>query len=232
MGPDSVPIGRVPGMTSDRHFAGTNTQFVLKYLQAHTGPGTVERILQRAGDSRSAETLLDPVTWSTYREFRNLLVACATELGSDALVAIGLDTFAEVSLPESTAMLQALGSPSSLYADIGPAAPSLSPVVELGGEEQGPTEWLMRQRFKPGLEPFREYCAYSIGLLAVTPRLFGYQPAVVAEEACQCDGAPECLFRVTWEPTDESTRRAEELEVQVQVLQGTLEALQVTVGDL
>jgi hypothetical protein len=37
---------------------------------------------------------------------------------------------------------------------------------------------------------------------------------------------------VTWQPTDESTRRAEQLEVQVQVLQGSLEALQVTVGDL
>jgi hypothetical protein len=129
-------------------------------------------------------------------------------------------------------MLQALGSPSSLYADIGPAAASLSPVITLIGEEQGPTEWLMVQQFRYGLEPFREYCKYSIGLLSVTPRLFGYPPALVIEEECQCFGAPACRFRVTWQPTDESTRRAEQLEVQVQVLQGSLEALQVTVGDL
>ena len=32
----------------------------------------------------------------------------------------------------------------------------------------------------------------------MTPRLFGYQPALVIEEACQCLGAPECQFRVTW----------------------------------
>ena len=94
---------------------------------------------------------MDALTWSSYDEFRNLLVACGTELGADVLVAIGLDAFADVSVPDATAMLQALGSPSSLYADIGPAAASLSPLVELTGEEQGPTEWLMSQRFKRGI---------------------------------------------------------------------------------
>ena len=217
---------------SGRHFAGTNTQFIIKYLRSRTPPGTVERVMQRAGEVRSADALLDALTWSSYDEFRNLLVACHAELGADVLVAIGLDAFADVSVPDTTAILQALGSPSSLYADIGPAAASLSPLVELTGEEQGPTEWLMRQRFKEGFEPYREYCEYSVGLLSVTPRLFGYQPALVIEEACQCLGAPECQFRVTWRVTDEPTRRAEELEVQMQVLQGRLQALQITVGDL
>ena len=187
-----------------RHFAGTNTQFVIKYLRARTPPGTVERVLRRAGEGRSAEQLVDPATWSTYTEFRNLLVACAAELGDEALVAIGLDTFADVSGPDATAMFQALGSPSALYADIGPAAASLSPVVSIESEEQGPNEWLMIQRFKYGLEPFIEYCRYSSGILSVTPRLFGYPPAVVVEEACQCLGAPECRFRVIWQATDET----------------------------
>ena len=66
-------------------------------------------------------------------------------------------------------MLQALGSPASLYADIGPAAASLTPVVDIVGEEQGPNEWLLRQRFRHDLQPFRAYCRYAEGLLAVTP---------------------------------------------------------------
>ncbi|MEY2461713.1 MAG: hypothetical protein QOG30_3543, partial [Acidimicrobiaceae bacterium] len=215
-----------------RHFSGTNTQFVIKYLRARTPPGTVGRVLRRAGERRSADVLADSVTWSSYSEFRNLLGACAAELGEEVLAAIGLDAFADVSAPDSIAMLQALGSPSSLYADIGPAAASLTPVVNIVGEEQGPNEWLMRQRFKFGLEPFREYCQYAIGLLSVTPRLFGYPPATVVEEECQCLGAPECRLRVTWKPVDELARRAEELELRVQVLQRSLDALQVTVGDL
>ncbi|MDQ1532608.1 MAG: hypothetical protein QOF28_369, partial [Actinomycetota bacterium] len=195
-----------------RHFAGTNTQFVIQYLRDRAPRWTVERVLRRAGETRSADQLADVVTWSSYAEFRNLLVACANELGDEALVAIGSDAFAAVSLPDATAMLQALGSPAALYADIGPAAASLTPVVEIHGEEQGPTEWLIRQRFKNGFEPFPEYCRYSAGLLGVTPRLFGYQPARVVEEECQCAGAPECRFRVTWQPTDEPTRRADQLE--------------------
>jgi diguanylate cyclase (GGDEF)-like protein len=215
-----------------RHFAGTNTQFIMKYLRTRTPPGTVERVLRRAGEPRSADLLADAATWSSYTEFRNLLAACAAEVGEEGLAAIGLDAFADVSAPDATAMLQALGSPSALYADIGPAAASLAPVVALSAEEQSSNEWLIRQHFKYGLEPFRQWCQYSIGVLGVTPRLFGYPPALVVEEECQCAGAPECRFRVTWQPTDEPTRRADQLEVQVQVLQASLEALQVTVGDL
>lgn len=215
-----------------RHFAGTNTEFMIKYLRRRAPAGAVERVLLRADEHRTADELADIGTWSTYSEFRSLLTACASELGDEALVAIGLDSFADISVPEATAMLQALGSPASLYADIGPAAASLTPVVDIEGVEQAPNEWVMSQRFKYGLEPFREYCAYVRGLLGVTPRLFGYPAAVVTEEECQCTGAPACRFRVTWQETDESTRRADELEVQVKVLQGSLMALQATVGDL
>src|SRR5688500_5615018 len=211
-----------------RHFSGTNTQLVVKYLRAQTPPGTVERVLDRAGEARTADVLADPVTWSTYEEFRRLLAAVSGELGEHALPAIGLDSFADVSVPESTAMLQSLGSPSSLYADIGPAAAALTRVVEIASEEVGPCEWLIEQRMQTGLDAFREYCLYSTGLLGVTPCLFGYQAAEVVEESCQCDGADACRFRVTWQPTDEATRRAEQLEVQVKLLQRGLEALQVT----
>jgi diguanylate cyclase (GGDEF)-like protein len=228
-----VTAGEVPAMRqAGRDFAGGNTQFVIKYLRARTPAGTVERVLARAGERRSAEVLADPATWSTYSEFRALLVGCAAELGDDELVAIGLDTFADVSDPDATAMLQAFGSPSALYADIGPAAASLAPVVSIVGEAVGPNEWLMAQRFNYGLEPFREYCRYSSGVLSASPRLFGYPPADVTEEACQCLGAPECRFRVIWRATDEPTRRAEQSELQVQVLQASLEALQATVANL
>jgi diguanylate cyclase (GGDEF)-like protein len=229
-----MSVGEVPAMReAGRDFAGTNTQFVIQYLRARTPDGTLERVLRRAGERRSAEVLVDPATWSTYAEFRDLLVACAAELGDEAVASIGLDTFAaEVSDPDATAMLQAFGSPSALYADIGPAASGLAPVVSISGEEVGPNEWLMAQRFKFGFKAFREYCWYSSGILSASPRLFGYPPAVVIEEACQCLGAPECRFRVTWHATDERTRRADLLELQVQLLQSSLEALQATVANL
>src|SRR5688500_14208449 len=144
-----------------RHFSGTNTQLVVKYLRAQTPPGTVERVLDRAGEARPADVLADPVTWSTYEQFRSLLAAVAAELGEQALPAIGLDSFADVSVPESTAMLQSLGSPSSLYADIGPAAAALTRLVEVASDEFGPCEWLIEQRIQPQLDPFRDQCLDS-----------------------------------------------------------------------
>ncbi|MCU1401257.1 MAG: hypothetical protein JWN62_4366 [Acidimicrobiales bacterium] len=215
-----------------RHFSSANNQYVTAYLRTRTPAGTLERVLARAGEVRTPEVLVDPGTWSTYQEFRDLLVACAAELGEDVLPQFGLDSFADISTPDTAAMLAAFGSPAALYADIGPAAAGVSPIVSISGEPVGDTEWLLSMHFEAGFEPFREYCSYASGLVAVTPRLFGYQPASVVEEACQCSGDPACVFRVVWEPTDEVTRRAEQLGVQVQMLQGSLEALQLTVGDL
>ncbi|MCU1387280.1 MAG: hypothetical protein JWL72_618 [Ilumatobacteraceae bacterium] len=215
-----------------RHFSSANNQYVIAYLRARTPAGTLERVLARAGEVRSPEVLVDPGTWSTYEEFRRLLAACVAELGEEVLPEFGLDSFADITTPDTAAMLAAFGSPAALYADIGPAAAGVSPIVAISGQPVGETEWLMSMHFEPGFEPFREYCRYASGLVAVTPRLFGYQPATVVEEACQCYGDPACVLRVTWEPTDEATRRTQQLDVQVQMLQGSLEALQVTVGDL
>jgi diguanylate cyclase (GGDEF)-like protein len=224
----TVPTRRGTG----RDFAGTNTKFVIQYLRAHASPAVLQRVLDRAGELRDPDTLADVVTWSSYAQFRSLLAACAAELGDNTLTAIGLNIFSEASLPEGTATLQAFGSPASLYADIGPAAATLSPLVDIAGDPDGAEHWVMTQRFKAGYEPFREYCNYSAGVLGATPQLFGYPTARVIEEACQCLGAPACRFRVTWQATDEPTRRVEQLDMRVKVLQGSLEALQSTVADL
>ncbi|MCU1395301.1 MAG: hypothetical protein JWM34_3729 [Ilumatobacteraceae bacterium] len=226
-----------PEMTADdafggRHFGSANNQYIIPYLRTRTPPGTLDRVLARAGEQRSPDVLVDPGTWSTYDEFRRLLSACAAELGDEVLPEFGLNSFADISTPDTAAMLAAFGSPAALYADIGPAAAGVSPVVAISGHPVGETEWFLSMHFEPRFEPFREYCRYAMGLVAVTPRLFGYQSASVVEEACECRGDPACVFRVSWEPVDESTRRTQLLDVQVQMLQGSLEALQVTVGDL
>ncbi|HEY2429494.1 MAG TPA: EAL domain-containing protein [Acidimicrobiales bacterium] len=221
------------GPDLERHFAGTNTQWLIGFLRLHAHPGTVAEVLRRAGETRSAEELCDDTTWSSYEQFRRLLEAAGDVLGdADQLAGIGLETFAKMAMPDYTAMLQALGSPAALYADLGPAARSLAAVVEVDGEELGETEWRLRQRFRHPWAPFKEYCWYSVGLFAVTPRLFGYPPAEVVEEECACDGAPACVFRVRWEVIDEPVRRAEYWETRAHVLEGRLETVQRTVSDL
>ena len=77
------PVEKPALPLTGRHFAGTNTQFMIRYLRGRTPPGTDERVLHRAGEARSADELEDAVTWSRYDQFRSLLEAFAAELGDD-----------------------------------------------------------------------------------------------------------------------------------------------------
>jgi diguanylate cyclase (GGDEF)-like protein len=216
-----------------RHFAGTTTHWLVTYLRARAEPGALERVLELAGETRPVEVLCDDGTWTSYAQFRRLLEAAAAELGSpERLLGPGLNAFASVATPDYTAMLQTLGSPAALYADVATAGAALSPLVHQGSEEVGPTEWLIRTRLAPGFEPFKEWCWYGMGLIAVAPVLFGFPPADVVEEACQCDGAAACVVRVTWQVTDDAVRRAEYWEMRTKLLEARLEGFERTVATL
>ena len=225
----------MPTATDDtpRHFAGTTTHWLVAYLRDRGEPGALERMLEMAGETRSLETLCDDAAWTSYDAFRRLLEAAAVVLGSpERLLGPGMNAFASVATPDYTAMLQMLGSPAALYRDVGTAGASVSPLVVQHGEEVGPTEWLIRTRLVPGFAPFKEWCWYGMGLIAVAPVLFGFPPADVAEEACQCDGADECVVRVTWQVTDDAVRRAEYWEMRNTLLEARLESFERTVATL
>ena len=61
------------GMEARCHFAGVNTWLLLRYLREHGGPDAAERCCAAAGDTRTADELLDLATWSSYDQFRRLL---------------------------------------------------------------------------------------------------------------------------------------------------------------
>ncbi len=179
------------------------------------------------------DELCDDSSWSSYDQFRRLLEAAAAVLGSaERLSGVGLSSFANLATPDYTAMLQSLGSPAALYREVASAGAAIATIVLQRGQEVGPTEWLLSTRMAPGFEPFKAWCWYGMGLIAVTPVLFGFPPGEVVEEACQCDGAPECVVRVRWEVTDDAERRAEYWQVRSQLLEGRIENLERTVGDL
>ena len=55
--------------------------------------------------------------------------------------------------------------------------------------------------------------------------------AEVTKEACACDGAPRCEYRIRWFPEEETATEAYN-ESRIAMLNARLEALQATVGDL
>jgi diguanylate cyclase (GGDEF)-like protein len=221
------------GLVSARHFTGSNTRWVVAYLRNHMPHGTLEAVLADAGEKRSPDVLSDEATWSTYDQFRRLLEATADALGGlPELRAIGLHSFESLAIPDYTELLQALGSPAALYAELPTTTTAIYTIVEVESEEAGPTEWMVRYRMTDGCAPFKAFCWYVSGLFGVTPRLFGFPPAEIIEESCACEGGSECVFRIRWEATEEPVRRAEYWETRSMVLEARLNALQRTVIDL
>lgn len=215
------------------HFSSITTTMVVTHLRERAGGAALDRALALAGEHRSPDQLCEAGTWSSYGQCRQLLEAAATVLGGpEQLFAPAMSGLSNITAPDYAAVLQALGSPAALYAEVASAAAGLAPIVRQESEEVGPTEWLIRSRFVPGFEPFKEWCWLGMGLVAATPVLFGFPPGDVAEETCQCDGAPMCTFRVRWQVTDDAAHRAEYWQMRAGLLEGGLEAFERAVANL
>ena len=219
-------------MDAGCHFAGTNTWLLVRYLRENGGPEAPERLLREAGDPRTAEELFDLATWSSYDQFRRLLEVAAESFGGDEMLRRAASGgLVDPTMPELTELLQSLGSPEALVAMITESGgASLAPVIAIEGHEVGPAEWIVRESFREGFAPFRQYCAWAAGLYANIPMLFGMRPEV-EHLACACDGAPACEYRIRWFP-DEPAAATEFLETRIEVLTARLESLHQTVGDL
>ena len=205
---------------------------LVRYLRDQTDSDVTTRVLAEAGETRTEEELFDIATWSSYEQFRRLLIATARSCGGNAsLTDASSGGLTDPSMPDMTAMLQSLGSPEALLRMISEAGGAgLAPALGFEGEEIGPAEWVVREWFLDGFAPYPEYCAWAAGLYTNIPRLFGMR-AEVTKQACACDGAPTCEYRVRWFPDDPSAE-AEYFETRIQVLSARLDALQQTVGDL
>lgn len=226
-----------------RHFTGSMTMMLAQYMRTQPRADLLEAVCALAGESRSEDELLDVAGWSSYWQIRRLLERL-DELTSHsgALRQVGLDAVAIVqgvttsTVREATAatstVLQDGGSLTSMLRDIGVAMGIVSSIVMADSEEVGDTEWLVRYRFKPGFEPYPEYCEFSIGLLASATVLFGFPPAQVVHESCACLGDSDCLFRLTWDAIDDHRRRADFFEMRALAAISQLDALRATLADL
>jgi diguanylate cyclase (GGDEF)-like protein len=225
-----------------RHFTGTMTMMLVQYMQAQPRADLLETVCAAAGEARSVDELSDVSGWSSYWQVRRLLEtldeatsrsAALREIGMVAVAGVHAVTTTTVgaATPTST-MLQDAGSLASMYRDIGIATGVLSSIVMGDSKEVGENEWLMHYRFKPGFAAYPEYCEFSVGMLACSSVLFGFPPAHVTHESCECRGDDACLFRVHLDASDDQRRRADFFEMRAQTAINQLDALRATLADL
>jgi diguanylate cyclase (GGDEF)-like protein len=188
-------------------------------------------VLTLAGETRTMAELTDSNSWSSYAPYRRLLEAAGQVLdGPATLLTVGMHVFDSIQSPEMSEALTSLGSPAAVYAIL--PGFSTTPALELETEDIDPTQTRVRFRFQPGFEPFPEHCALTMGLFASIPRNFGLGDAEIHFESCQCDGAPWCQARMSWDLDDDESARVSRAELQARLAQARLEELQRTVAEL
>jgi diguanylate cyclase (GGDEF)-like protein len=177
------------------HFTGANTRYLVRYVRRKLGDDGVAALLADAGERRSVDELVNSSTWSTYWQFRTLLEAAGRLLGDRAVLAEA-GAHADLLMPFVTHAIMQLGSVEALFEHIHEVNAMMTQLVDVKSDEVGPYEWILEQRFRPGYEPFVEYCRFCLGVWSVGPAVFGFLPAQVEEVECSCDGATACRFRI------------------------------------
>jgi diguanylate cyclase (GGDEF)-like protein len=218
---------------SGRDFASPYLTVLLRFVQREHGADAVATVLQQAGETRTVEEICDGSSWSSYAQFRRLMEAGSTVLGGlERMEAAGSSGYDDVPNGQVFAVMHELGSPEGLMRDVAATGASVAPLVSLQATETGPRDWLIRQSFVAGFEPFEEFCAFAKGLYRVIPQLFGFAGIDVTGEQCQCMGADSCVVRVRWDDVDEITRQANYFEGKARVFESQLQELRHMVGEL
>jgi diguanylate cyclase (GGDEF)-like protein len=224
--------------STPREASNLTLALTIGYVRAHGGPDAVERLLERAGETRPLSVLEDETGWSTQDQKIRLFKAAAAIL-DDPLAPrrIGETVLEQRTAASLKLLLRTLGSPSALYRSVTKASAKFSTNYTCEALVVGRREAVIANRLHEGFEPDPADCAYTAGLLSTVPAVFGLPPAAVEHPECQVFGAPACVYRLSWRPRSRlpwrtsSSRRAD-LAEQLRVVTERHEALQSTLADL
>jgi hypothetical protein len=193
---------------SGRETSGATTRVVLLYVKEHGGDRAVSALLERAGETRSVDELLDEHGWSSYEQKIRLFRAATDVLDDpDAVRRMGQSMLrSRIALP-LLVLLRALGSPEQVLRNAAKANSRFSTNSTVQALEIGNGHALVSYRLHEGYVPDLLDCQYTQGVLSLVPEVFGLPPATVHHDECQVLGAPACLYRLSWRPRHRWGRR-------------------------
>jgi len=199
----------------ERHISGVYTTILMGFLVETMPAERVKELLRRAAEARSIDELSDVGSWSSYRQFRRLLEE-RFRLDGRSLHEQA-DTLGQLqSNWEMSQSARTLGSPGELIAGGSDANP-LVPIRRYDKTQVAPNEWIIRERFEAGYEPFPEFCDFVAIQYALIPMIFGMAPGEVTEEECQCRSDGQCLFRIRWQPHETDAQEMEQYRARAEL---------------
>ncbi|HEY0357645.1 MAG TPA: EAL domain-containing protein [Mycobacteriales bacterium] len=222
---------------AERETSGITTRLLLHYVRDAAGEGAVTEVLRRADVGRSVVELEDEFSWVSYDDKIRLFTATVDVLDNPgAMYEMGANALRHSVNHSLILLLRALGSPRQVFRQVPRTSPKFSAAAVMEVLESGPTHALVRYILRPGYTPNPLDCAYTEGLLAVVPELFGLPTAHVVHDECQSDGFESCLFHVTWSRWSRLPWRRRwmrgSVDAEIIALRGQLQALQSAAADL
>lgn len=181
------------------HFSCSLSAVVIARVHEFGGDVAVESLLRRAGSGRGRAYLCDIANWIAYDEAIALLQAGAMVTHHPGFArAVGEESGRRLGASPVATLLRPLGSPEAVYRTIAVTAQKYSTVSTLEVIDCGPGRATVAARHAEGFTRSEEHCAWTQGLLATVPLLFGLQPAAVEHESCSAYGADACHYEVRW----------------------------------
>lgn len=228
-------INEVHEMVGERETSGVTTQLILSYVEERRGPAAVDELLRLADVADTRDQLLDESHWCSYATRIRLFEAavqvledprCTYDMGATAL---------RVGLSHSVVLvLRALGSPRQVYRQLPRSVPKFSTTSTMEIVECGPTSATFRYRLHDGFVHSRLDCLYAQGLMTVVPVLFGLPYAEMVHDECESDGAPACVYQLSWRARSRwpFRRGSGEDDPELTALRGQLQKLQSAASEL
>ncbi|TFV86637.1 GGDEF domain-containing protein [Blastococcus sp. CT_GayMR16] len=202
-----------------RETSGATTGGLLRYVRAVAGDDAVGRVLERSGLPYTAEQLDDQAIWWSY-DTRIRLFEAATDVVGDPRLMFHVGAAAlQSGLAHSIViLLRAMGTPRQVFRQLPRAVAKFSTTSTMEIVESGATSATIRFTLHPGFEHSRLDCIYAQGLLTTVPTVFGLPAAEIEHDECESDGAPSCVYRLTWDrrsrlPGRRRNGRATDLEL-------------------
>ncbi|MCW2715420.1 MAG: Diguanylate cyclase protein [Frankiales bacterium] len=220
-------------MPAARETSSATTHLVLEYVRQHVGDEAVHAVVRAAQVPYSVEQLNDRTKWVSYDARIRLFEQATRAIGrSDAMFHVGASALRSGLSPSLVALLRALGSPRQVFRSLPRAVGKFTTTSTLQILDTGATHATISYELHPGYVHSRLDCLYAQGLLAVIPQIFGLPEGRVIHDECESDGAPACLYHVTWPRRSRWRREAVPVDPELAVLRLQLDALEAVATDL
>jgi hypothetical protein len=213
------------------HVSGTYTNMIVQLARKSKGEAGVAELLVRAGQTERGALLGSDESWSSYDEFRRLLLAAEDLLGSDSLYLLPEVVRGRLDdLPKVRETLRALGSPAVFLSRLGNDIAETSRIEDGYTEQVDPTTWDIGRRLHDGFEPYDQLCRFNLATSTLLPTLYGCAGVTAEEVSCQRHGDPWCTARVSWVEGEE--HQVEFLETSLAMAEKRLAVFQETLSDI